>query len=131
MTFNETRLGFDSGSVHEQVLQEIAHFDQSAKGKANENPGDTQVAPQEVEMIPPVPEIPAPEVTDMRSTRVRKPISRYGIDEVFRAEHQYDHYVYHSNEMNDPVMLNETLSTPERKQWENVANDGTQRGMHR
>ena len=74
-------------------------------------------------MIPPVPEIPAPEVTDVRSTRERKPTSRYGIDEVFRAEHQYGHYVYHTNEMNDPVMLNEALSTPERKQWENEAND--------
>ena len=96
VTFGETRLGFYSGSMHEQVSQEIAHFDQSAKGKANEHPGDTRVTPQEVEMIPSVPEIPAPEVTDVRSTRVRKPISRYGIDEVFRAEHQYDHYVYHS-----------------------------------
>ena len=123
VTFDETRLGFDSGSVHEEKSQKIARFDQSAKGKANEHPSDTRVTPQEVVMIPPVPEIPAPEVTDVRSTCVRKPISRHGIDEVFRAEHQYDHYVYHSNEVNDPVTLNEALST-------NVANDGTQHGMH-
>ena len=37
VTFDETRLGFDSGSVHEEVSQEIVHFDQSAKGKANES----------------------------------------------------------------------------------------------
>ena len=108
------------GSVHEQVSQEIAHFDQSAKGKANEHPGDTRVAPQEVEMIPPVPEIPAPEVTDVRPTRVQKPISRYGIEKASTAEHLYDHYVYHSNEMSDPVTLDEALSTPEGKQWENA-----------
>ena len=83
----ESRLGFDSGSVHEQVSQEIAHFDQSAKGKANEHPDDTRVAPQEVEMVPPVPEIPAPEVTEVTPTRVRKPISHYGIEKASTAEH--------------------------------------------
>ena len=123
VTFDESRLGFDSGSVHEQVSQEIAHFDQSAKGKANEHPDDTRVAPQEVEIVPPVPEIPAPEVTEVRPTRVRKPISRYGIEKVSTAEHLYDHYVYHSNEMSDPVTLDEALSTPEGKQWENAAYD--------
>ena len=123
VTFDESRLGFDSGSVHEQVPQEIAHFDQSAKGRANEHPDDTRVAPQEVEIDPPVPEIPAPEVIKVRPTRVRKPISRYGVEKVSTAEHLYDHYAYHSSEMSDPVTLDEALSTPEEKQWENAADD--------
>ena len=56
VTFDETRLGFDSGSMHEEMSQEIAHFDQSRKGKANEHPSDMLVTPPEAVMIPPMPE---------------------------------------------------------------------------
>ena len=121
VTFDELTFDMTSGRSKQMGNSETASDEAAVEssGQAATGQNDDVVPAAEPNVVPEAVEAAVPDNT--RPVRFRKPMVRYGIDEVYMADDDAMHEARCAVEMTEPKTMAEALRSPQAKEWKRAA----------